>query len=73
MLYDLLTGDISNLTRSGSRDRHPTWSPDSLRIAFTSDEPGNDDIFIIGVDGEGRRNLTNSPGRDIEPNWSPAP
>jgi Tol biopolymer transport system component len=48
MLYDLLTGDILNLTRSGSRDRHPTWSPDSLWIAFTSDEPGNDDFLLSG-------------------------
>ena len=52
-------------------EANPIYSPDGEWIAFTSDEAGNDDIFIINIDGTGRRNLTNSPGRDILPNWSP--
>jgi Tol biopolymer transport system component/formylglycine-generating enzyme required for sulfatase activity len=41
------------------------------RIAFASDRPGNDDIFIIKVDGTGRLRLTDDPADDMDPAWSP--
>ncbi len=41
------------------------------RIAFASDKPGNDDIFVINADGSGLDQLTNDPALDTEPSWSP--
>lgn len=41
------------------------------RIAFASDKPGNDDIFVINADGTDLKRLTNDPDLDDEPAWSP--
>ena len=50
-----------------------TWSPDGARIAFNAWVPGggNQDIFVIGVDGTGRQRLTTDPAQDLLPAWSP--
>jgi Tol biopolymer transport system component len=60
-----------NLSRSPANDYSPSWSPDSRRIAFTSERDGNAEIYVVNVDGSGLRNLTNHPNPDREPNWSP--
>lgn len=71
LLYHLVTGEMTNLTASPTRDFQPTWSPDGQWIAFTSSEAGNNDIFVIRRDGTGRRNITSWPGPDLMPDWSP--
>jgi Tol biopolymer transport system component len=51
----------------------PSWSPDSTRIAFTSDGTGdNPDIFVMNADGSGLTQVTNDPGGDAFPAWYPA-
>ncbi len=53
-------------------DFSPTWSPDGSRIAFSSNRPGQYDIFVIDVAGENLTNLTNSPEiHEWVPSWSP--
>ena len=52
-------------------DIAPSWSPDSTRITFSSDETGDPDIYVMNTDGTGRFNLTNRDAKDIEPSWSP--
>jgi len=44
-----------------------SWSPDGGKLVFAE----NDDIFVVNIDGKGRRNLTNNPAYDDEPSWSP--
>jgi Tol biopolymer transport system component len=56
---------------SAGFDANPAWSPDGRRIAFVSNRDGNDDIFVVNVDGRGLRNLTRSRGNDRDPMWSP--
>lgn len=57
---------------------YPTWSPDSARIAFSSDkadpgEPGMRDIYTMGSGGGGLVRLTSDPAWDDSmPTWSPA-
>ena len=46
----------------------PSWSPDGSKIAFAA----GSDIYVMGVDGDGRANLTNSPDDDFSPTWSPS-
>jgi Tol biopolymer transport system component len=50
-----------------------TWSPDGNRIAFNAWRPGggNQDIYVIGVDGKGEQRLTTDPTDDLGPAWSP--
>lgn len=55
----------------------PAWSPDGMRLAFTSPCRANrslyagSSIWIINVDGTGRRALASAPGGDFDPAWSP--
>ena len=47
------------------------WSPDSMRIVFRGELPGNQEIYVVNADGSGLKNLTKSYGVDLTPNWSP--
>jgi Tol biopolymer transport system component len=50
----------------------PVWSPKGHWIAFVSNEPGNDEIFLIGADGQFPKRLTwNVWEWDKHPSWSP--
>ena len=52
-------------------DLGPTWSPDSMRIAFSAaSEQGDDEIWIVDIDGSNLVNLTNGLG-GREPSWQP--
>ena len=48
-----------------------SWSPDGRRIAFANERDGNNEIYVISVDGTGLRNLTRNPADDGHPKWSP--
>ena len=50
---------------------YPTWSPDSMRIAFyAANEQGYREIWVVGIDGSNLVNLTNGLGGDY-PAWQP--
>ena len=52
-------------------DSAPSWSDDSTKVAFSSDETGDLDIYVMNADGTGRVNLTNREAKDMDPAWSP--
>jgi Tol biopolymer transport system component/DNA-binding winged helix-turn-helix (wHTH) protein len=58
--------------QSTANDWHPRFSPDGLRIAFTSWRNGGADIWVADADGRNPRQLshlgTSDPGL---PRWSP--
>ena len=69
-----------NLSRSPNPDDFPVWSPDGTRVAYESFEngadphtigSGNAEIYVVNVDGSGRRNLLMNPSWDGDPAWSP--
>jgi len=53
--------------------RHPTWSPDGARIAFTVQSFKRDaELYVVGADGSDPRRLLAHPGwDDLDPAWSP--
>lgn len=40
-------------------------------ILFSTDRDGNDEIYVMDLDGTGQTRLTNDPGADIFPSFSP--
>jgi WD40 repeat protein len=55
----------------GASDTAPDWSPDGARIAFSSREDDNYEIYVINADGTGRTRLTHTAGTNVAPSWSP--
>jgi TolB protein len=52
-------------------ERHPTWSPDSQSIGFSSDvaDPGNYDLYTVRADGTQRVRRTSDAEDDVGPSW----
>jgi len=49
----------------------PTWSPDSMRVAFSADnEQGDQEVWVVDIDGSNLVNLTDGLGGDY-PAWQP--
>jgi Tol biopolymer transport system component len=61
----------------GGNNMHPTFSPDSKKILFssnmhsTSGSPYDRDIYVMNLDGSGRTRLTSHLALDENPVWSP--
>lgn len=66
-----LMDDWPSVFNSGGEPLAQTAFTLAEQIAFASDKPGNDDIFVINADGTGLNRLTNDPALDDEPAWSP--
>jgi Tol biopolymer transport system component len=47
-----------NLTDHESRNTNPQWSPDGSKVLFLSDRDGNQDIYMVDVDGSDLVNVT---------------
>ena len=49
----------------------PSWSPDGQRIAYASGRDWKDQIFVIGIDGNGLQRVTRDAAFKGTPAWSP--
>jgi TolB protein len=49
----------------------PAWAPDGERIAFTSSQTQDPEIYVSDIRGRNLKRLTNSRGVDISPTWNP--
>jgi len=67
-LFALVNSDSSQEKRFNNF--FPSWSPDGARVVFQSDRDGDDEIYIIDIDGSHATRLTSTPGRDAHPSFS---
>lgn len=58
------------VTADSASDVDPDMSPNGQNVVFTSNQPGNNDIFVVDRTGQ-VRNLTNNPANDEWARWSP--
>jgi len=81
IIFDLL-GDIYSMPVSGGEAKpfmtdiawqmQPTFSPDGKYIAFTSDEDGGDNLWVMNADGTNAKAVTSESFRLLNsPAWSP--
>lgn len=79
--FDLL-GDIYTMPASGGKatllttdiawQMQPRFSPDGKHIAFTSDQGGGDNIWLMDINGENQTAVTDETFRLLNsPAWSP--
>jgi len=68
-------GIVAGLPADGGLST-PAWSPDGTKIAFTSDQGGDLDIYVINADGTGLQNLNafsggtpNTTADEFDPWW----
>ncbi|MBI1754003.1 MAG: PD40 domain-containing protein [Acidobacteria bacterium] len=48
-------GPTRNLTHSsGTHDKHARWSPDGKKIAFVSDQSGEEQLYLMDQEGKGK-------------------
>ncbi len=62
-----------NLTRTSSaHDKRARWSPDGRRIAFISDQSGEEEIYLVDAQGAGKPEQVTSGGKAMRytPEWS---
>lgn len=68
-------GDIRDLTNTpGADERYPAWSPDGTKIAYFSDESGEEQLFVKNQNGQGDAQKIDlgTPGSYFFfPTWSP--
>ncbi len=59
------------VTRNGSINLSPAFSPDGHKVAFTSYRRGNPDLYVKDLRTGEVRVVSNQPGVNISPAWSP--
>jgi tricorn protease len=67
-------GSARNLTQTqGIREKGAAWSPDGRWIAYVSDRSGEDELYIVAQDGQGKEQQITSgyKGFKFPPAWSP--
>ena len=65
-------GEAKALTHSIAWEMQATFSPNGKRIAFTSDQGGGDNIWLMDIDGTHQKQVTKESFRLLNsPVWSP--
>ncbi len=73
---DIWVSDFNNqkvvrLTSTPAVESNPHFSPDGKLIAFTSNRSGNNDVYIVSVDGGEPTRLTWHPSPSNVSGWTP--
>ncbi len=71
VIYDPTTNQEVVLLDDGHYNVSPDLSPDGTQIVFVSDRDGDQELYMMDVDGTNLRQLTHNSIRDSWPVWSP--
>jgi imidazolonepropionase-like amidohydrolase/Tol biopolymer transport system component len=65
-------GEATVLTHTIAWEMQPRFSPDGKQIAFTSDQGGGDNVWVMDRDGKNPRQVTKETFRLLNsPSWAP--
>ena len=63
--------NLKRLTRTGSINLSPSWSPEGDKLLFTSYMSGNPDLYLLNLRGGDMTRLAGFAGLNIGGRWSP--
>jgi tricorn protease len=67
-------GPTRNLTRTpGVHEKWPAWSPDGSKVAYLSDQTGEEEVWVVTQDGSSPPEQITTGGHAFryQPTWSP--
>ena len=72
VVHDFETRQTRQLTTGRGSNESPSWAPNGLHIAFTSNRAGNDQVFTMHREGSNLKQLTRE-GSNTTPRWGNPP
>jgi len=63
-------GERTAMTSSAWRDRSPVYAPDGRKVAYVSDEGGDQNIWLYDIATGAKRQLTRTAFEKAEPSWA---
>jgi TolB protein len=70
-VLDLGGRGVTNVTRNGSINLSPSWSPDGRSLAWTSYKKSNPDLYVKNLGSGHTRVISNQRGINTSPAFSP--
>jgi len=70
-LMDLPGGEMAELPTGGGSPGSPSWSPDGTRLAFSSIEGADSEIYVLEIGAEAAEKLSDFEAPVYDPDWSP--
>ena len=59
------------ITKNGSINLQPSWSPDGTKIAYTSYVNGNPDLYVADIEKQKIKRISSRKGINIGASWHP--
>jgi len=69
---DLASGKLTRITQNQGNNEEPTWSPNGRVLAFSSNRPGGQGIYLANADGTGDQHVIYR-GAGTSVDWGPMP
>jgi len=68
-IYDLATGEESQLTDGPGHKENPAWAPDSLHLIFNSTGTEQSELYMVNLNQPEVVKITQGPGKKDYPAW----
>ncbi len=56
--------------KTGGTNLSPTWSPDGMKLAYSSSRGGESNIYVMDATGGNAHRLTTGRGPDVGPTFN---
>ena len=70
-IYDLETGEETQITDGSGHKENPAWAPNSLHLMFNSCSTNEADLYMINLNQKKSVKITQGPGEKRFPAWEP--
>ncbi len=68
-IYDIATGEETQLTEGGGHKENPAWAPNSLHVIYNNSSDSKSDLYIINLNQKEAVKITQGVGEKRFPAW----